>query len=63
MKKTSPKEFKDRIKPYSAQYIATTIGCPKATAYDWLNGRRKPPTWQQGDILARLGDAKEGVGA
>jgi hypothetical protein len=53
MKKTSP-AFKDLIHPYSAQYIATVIGCPKSTAYDWLNGRRSPPVWQQGEIVARL---------
>jgi len=50
MKKT----FAKSLSGYSAAQISEAVGCKKATAYDWLGGRRKPPKWQQPDILERL---------
>jgi len=50
MKKT----FAKSLSGYSAAQISEAVGCKKATAYDWLSGRRKPPKWQQPDILERL---------
>jgi hypothetical protein len=46
--------FKDDISKYVAAQIIKALGCPRGTAYDWLEGRREPPTWQQTHWLAIL---------
>jgi hypothetical protein len=37
--------------------IVAALGCPRQTAYAWLDGSRKPPAWQQTLFLAII--AKE----
>jgi hypothetical protein len=55
MKKTLPTPiFRDQISQFSADTIARVVGCSKPTAYDWLNGRRRPPLWCQPDIVTKL---------
>jgi hypothetical protein len=55
MKKTLPTPiFRDQISAFSAETIARVIGCSKATAYDWLTGRRRPPLWCQAGIVENL---------
>jgi hypothetical protein len=39
--------FADSLAPYSAAVIVAALGCPRQTAYAWLDGSRKPPAWQQ----------------
>lgn len=39
--------FADSLTPYSAAVIVAALGCPRQTAYAWLDGSRKPPAWQQ----------------
>lgn len=39
--------FQTELQPWSADEIAAALGCPTATAYDWLSERRTPPEWQQ----------------
>ncbi|WP_009963016.1 hypothetical protein [Verrucomicrobium spinosum] len=46
--------FKDQLTQYTASQIITALGCPRATAYDWLDGRREPPEWQQPHWLTIL---------
>jgi len=52
--KKKRKSFQEVIAHLSAEKISEVIGCSKPTAYDWLSGRRKPPTWQQGMITEKL---------
>ena len=49
--------FADSLAPYSAAVIVAALGCPRQTAYAWLDGSRKPPAWQQTLFLAVI--AKE----
>ena len=49
--------FADPLAPYSASLIVAALGCPRQTAYAWLDGSRKPPAWQQTLFLAVI--AKE----
>ncbi len=44
--------FADSLAPYSAAVIVAALGCPRQTAYAWLDGSRKPPAWQQTLFLA-----------
>lgn len=44
--------FADSLAPYSAAMIVSALGCPRQTAYAWLDGSRKPPMWQQELFLA-----------
>jgi tRNA U34 5-methylaminomethyl-2-thiouridine-forming methyltransferase MnmC len=44
--------FADSLAPYSAAVIVSALGCPRQTAYAWLDGSRKPPMWQQELFLA-----------
>lgn len=44
--------FADSLAPYSAAVIVAALGCPRQTAYAWLDGSRKPPMWQQELFLA-----------
>lgn len=39
--------FAESLAPYSAAVIVAALGCPRQTAYAWLDGSRKPPEWQQ----------------
>ena len=39
--------FADSLATYSASLIVSALGCPRQTAYAWLDGSRKPPAWQQ----------------
>lgn len=46
--------FADSLAPYSAAVIVAALGCPRQTAYAWLDGSRKPPEWQQHLFLAAI---------
>jgi len=46
--------FATDLAEYSAPEIIAAIGCPRGTAYDWLQGRREPPEWQQPHWLALI---------
>ena len=46
--------FKDDVSVFTAAQIIHILGCPRGTAYDWLDGRREPPDWQQPHWLAIL---------
>ncbi len=39
--------FADSLTDYTATQIIAATGCPRGTAYDWKDGRREPPAWQQ----------------
>jgi hypothetical protein len=49
--------FAESIAGYSAAEIVAALGCPRQTAYAWLDASREPPYWQQPHWLAIL--AKE----
>ena len=38
--------FTEDLAPYTAPEIVQFLGCPRATAYQWKDGRREPPEWQ-----------------
>lgn len=44
--------FSERISDFSAAEIIAATGCPRSTAYEWKDGRREPPAWQQPHWLA-----------
>lgn len=44
--------FAEQLANYSAAKIIAATGCPRGTAYDWKDGRREPPSWQQPHWLA-----------
>jgi hypothetical protein len=44
--------FASQLAEYSAAEIIAATGCPRGTAYDWKDGRREPPAWQQPHWLA-----------
>jgi hypothetical protein len=44
--------FATDLANYTAAQIITATGCPRGTAYDWKDGRREPPAWQQSHWLA-----------
>ena len=46
--------FTESIADYSAAEIVAALGCPRQTAYAWLDGSRMPPEWQQPHWLAIL---------
>lgn len=46
--------FSDQLADYSAADIIAVLNCPRGTAYDWKDGRREPPAWQQPHWLALL---------
>lgn len=39
--------FANDLASYPASHIIAATGCPRGTAYDWKDGRREPPAWQQ----------------
>jgi tRNA U34 5-methylaminomethyl-2-thiouridine-forming methyltransferase MnmC len=49
--------FAESLAEFSAAEIVAALGCPRQTAYAWLDGSRKPPVWQQELFLAVI--AKE----
>lgn len=49
-----PMSFASDLAEYSAPEIIAAIGCSRGTAYDWLQGRREPPEWQQPHWLALI---------
>lgn len=44
--------FAESLTDYTASQIIAATGCPRGTAYDWKDGRREPPAWQQPHWLA-----------
>jgi hypothetical protein len=44
--------FATDLADYSAAQIIAALGCPRSTAYEWKDGRRQPPLWQQSVFLA-----------
>ena len=44
--------FQDHITDISAPDLVSILSCPRATAYQWKDGRREPPEWQQPHWLA-----------
>jgi len=46
--------FDADLSDYTAAQIITALGCPRGTAYDWKDGRREPPLWQQPHWLALI---------
>ena len=46
--------FADQLANFTAAQIIDALGCPRGTAYDWLQGRREPPEWQQPHWLALI---------
>ena len=44
--------FAESLAEFSAAEIVAALGCPRQTAYAWLDGSRKPPMWQQELFLA-----------
>jgi len=44
--------FQDHLTDISAPDLVSILGCPRATAYQWKDGRREPPEWQQPHWLA-----------
>ena len=46
--------FAESLAEFSAAQIVTALGCPRQTAYAWLDGTRQPPKWQQDLFLAAI---------
>ena len=46
--------FAESLTDYTAAQIIAATGCPRGTAYDWRDGRREPPAWQQQHWLALI---------
>ncbi len=44
--------FSTDLSDYTAAQIISALGCPRSTAYEWKDGRRQPPQWQQAVFLA-----------
>lgn len=43
--------FAESLAEFSATEIVAALGCPRQTAYAWLDGSRQPPEWQQAVFL------------
>jgi hypothetical protein len=39
--------FAEQIAQFAAAQIIAATGCPRGTAYAWLDGTRQPPEWQR----------------
>jgi hypothetical protein len=50
--------FSKQLADYTANDIIESLNCPRGTAYDWKDGRREPPKWQQPHWLALLQRAR-----
>lgn len=46
--------FTESLAEFSAAQIVAALGCPRQTAYAWLDGTRQPPEWQQALFLAAI---------
>jgi hypothetical protein len=46
--------FAESLAEFSAAQIVAALGCPRQTAYAWLDGSRQPPAWQQSLFLSLL---------
>jgi succinate dehydrogenase flavin-adding protein (antitoxin of CptAB toxin-antitoxin module) len=46
--------FAESLAEFSAAQIVAALGCPRQTAYAWLDGSRQPPDWQQSLFLAQI---------
>lgn len=46
--------FAESLAEFSAAQIVAVLGCPRQTAYAWLDGTRQPPEWQQALFLAAI---------
>ena len=46
--------FAESLAEFSAAEIVAALGCPRQTAYAWLDGSRQPPEWQQALFLAAI---------
>ena len=46
--------FAESLAEFSAAHIVAALGCPRQTAYAWLDGTRQPPEWQQALFLAAI---------
>ena len=44
--------FQEHLAEISAPELVRILGCPRATAYQWKDGRRSPPVWLQPILLA-----------
>jgi len=51
--------FDTDLADYTAAQIIAALGCPRSTAYDWKDGRREPPEWQQAHWLRILAAASK----
>jgi hypothetical protein len=49
-----PMTFAESLAEFSAAQIVAALGCPRQTAYAWLDGTRQPPEWQQALFLAAI---------
>lgn len=58
MASKKPKTFAKQLSPFSARFIAGTLGCPRVTACQWRAGKRRPPVWLQPLILKELQTAR-----
>lgn len=58
MRYTSAMTFSSQLADYTAADIIAALNCPRGTAYDWKDGRREPPAWQQPHWLALLQRSK-----
>jgi hypothetical protein len=46
--------FSQSLADFTAAQIIKALGCPRGTAYDWKDGRREPPMWQQRHWLSLI---------
>ena len=46
--------FAESLAEFSAAQIVAALGCPRQTAYAWLDGSRQPPEWQQALFLTAI---------
>lgn len=46
--------FQTDLAGFTAPQIVAALGCPRQTAYAWLDGSRQPPEWQQRLFLREI---------